>query len=759
MKTHLLSVAARSLLAWFSLSLFTCPGRAQSNVVLLVSSPGDYIGQGNVYVTTNPASFTFYSYPSYLGISAFGYWIQFSPPYGAPLTVGSYTNVPNSPFGPAVSVSGNSRGCSQYCGSFQVLEIHTNSAGTVDRFWATLTQRCECLMPPLTGEIRYNSALAPPVPPSKTLQVPSQYSTIQAAMDAASPLGLDTVLVGPGVYSEVVSFRGKDIRVISEWGPGFATIRGPYAAPVVLFAGSETALSLFSGFNVQSTVPSLSSGVVLNTAAAQVENNLVLGCQNGITAGASSATLRSNTVQNSSGTGISFSGIGSALIEGNTATGNQTGIALSGAGTPVVRNNFVAANRAGGISLSGYSDADLVQNVIVSNIGHGLSWQVPSGRRGPRAINNTIFQNTGSGIYADGYDTSSLLMNNLVVGTPALTVGTTGDTNLPVVHHNDFFSPAGAPFAALATNLLGLAANSSTNPLFVCEPSGDLRLLPVSPCLDAGTNDSLRPADFNGSARLLDGDLNGVPVVDLGAFELNPAALPQPCLYVTCPTNPTVNGLPGQTSVVATFPPPTGHPAAQLAAFPPSGTAFPGGTNVVACTATYGTNSALCLFSVVVNTWPMMGTPPQSTNLAAGAKAAFSVTMTNTTPPITYQWWKRGPGAFTNLVATTNSGAFTDTYTTPTLWAADSGAGYYAVARNAAGAVTSAVATVTIPCAQFSAAELASGSNFVLRWSGGGILESATNLAGPWGTVTNAQSPSTNLLDPRLPRQFFRVRQ
>jgi parallel beta-helix repeat protein len=758
MKTRLLFSLARAVCC-FSLCMLVRVGLAQSNLVLLVSQPGDYIGAGNVYVTTNPASFSFSSNPTFIGISAFGFWIQFSPPYQSVLAVGSYTNVPGSVTAPMVSVSGNSRGCSQYCGNFQVLEVHTNDVGAIDRFWATFTQNCECFMAPMSGEVRYNSQLAPPVPASRTLRVPSQYATIQTGLDAASPLAVDTVLVAGGVYSEIITFRGKTVQLVSESGPTFTTIQGPNLNTVVTFIGTETTAAMLSGFRVQSSVGQYSAGIVLNGASPLVANNMVLGCQTGIAGGASSAVIRSNTIQNSFGSGISFGGPGSALIEGNTVSGNQLGIALSAAAIPVVRNNFVAANHGDGINVAGYSDAEIIQNIIASNTGNGLSWQVPAGRRGPRAINNTFYQNTVSGIFADGYDTNSLIMNNIVVGTPALKIGSTGDTNFPVILYNDFFSQSGTPYSGLATNFPAGAGNISTNPLFACERNGNWHLVATSPCIDAGTNDSLLAVDFDGRPRLLDGNLDGTAVVDMGAFELDPAAAPQPCLYINCPSSMSVTGLPGQPTVAANHPPPVGHPAAQITSSPPSGSAFPGGTNLVTCTAAYGSNSVSCAFTVIVNTWPGIAQQPQNVYVPAGTSASFTVTVTNATTPITYQWWKQIVGVSTNIVATTNSSASVDSYTAPLIWATNSGTGYFVVLRNAAGAVTSSVATVTVPPAQFNTPFIFNGSNIVLNWSGGGVLQFATNLAGPWLQFTNAQSPYTNAINPTQPQGFFRARQ
>ena len=49
-----------------------------------------------------------------------------------------------------------------------------------------------------------------------TLLVPSQYATIQAAIDAAQPG--DTVVVAPGTYNEEINLLGKAITVRSSAG-------------------------------------------------------------------------------------------------------------------------------------------------------------------------------------------------------------------------------------------------------------------------------------------------------------------------------------------------------------------------------------------------------------------------------------------------------------------------------------------------------------------------------------------------------------
>ena len=79
--------------------------------------------------------------------------------------------------------------------------------------------------------------------------------------------------------------------------------------------------------------------------------------------------------------------------------------------------------------------------------------------------------------------------------------------------------------------------NIDANPCFVNAGGGDLRLLPISPCIDAGNNDFVPadtadldgdgntvepiPFDLDGHPRFVDGDCNDTAIVDMGAFEFN----------------------------------------------------------------------------------------------------------------------------------------------------------------------------------------------------------------------------------------------
>jgi len=88
---------------------------------------------------------------------------------------------------------------------------------------------------------------------SATLQVPGGYTTIQQAIDAASPG--DVVLVAPGVYVENIDFSGKAITVMGSGGASVTTLDGgapadPEHGSTVYFTHGEGSDSLLQGFTI-----------------------------------------------------------------------------------------------------------------------------------------------------------------------------------------------------------------------------------------------------------------------------------------------------------------------------------------------------------------------------------------------------------------------------------------------------------------------------------------------------------------------------
>jgi hypothetical protein len=83
---------------------------------------------------------------------------------------------------------------------------------------------------------------------------------------------------------------------------------------------------------------------------------------------------------------------------------------------------------------------------------------------------------------------------------------------------------------------------------------------------------------------------------------------------------------------------------------------------------------------------PQITTQPQSTSVAAGQTATFSVAATGTAP-LSYQWMEN---------STAISGATSASYTTAATASSDNGASFTVAVSNSAGSVTSSAATLTV---------------------------------------------------------------
>src|SRR5438128_7306021 len=431
---------------------------------------------------------------------------------------------------------GNGRSClGTACGDFEIREIQTNGNGQVTHFWVTLSHQCHCHEAPLTGEIRYNSLLAPPVPAPRTLRVPADFPTIQSALDNINMLSFDTVLVDPGVYVESVQFGAKRARLASLEGPSATYISAPTGSVAVAFTGAAPD-AVLSGFTIEKSTTAI---YISHGGSPTIVSNTIVNCGDGIICNSGrsdilgSPVIRGNAIIGCSGGAIGLAFTGTPLVEGNVMEDNAGGIGMGSAGAPVIRNNIIRRNRGDGIGMGNYSDPNILQNLIIGNVGNGISWLVPEGGRGPWIVNNTIVDNGGAGIAANGYDGASRIVNNVIVGSPALWVGDFNDINPPVIEFNDVYSAASNAYSGLITNLTGIAGNISADPFFTCQPGDDFHLLADSPCIDSGTNLTalLSGTDLSGRARTLVVHNNRQGQVTVGAFEFDLASPPVPSLF------------------------------------------------------------------------------------------------------------------------------------------------------------------------------------------------------------------------------------
>jgi parallel beta-helix repeat protein len=614
MKTFLLALI---------ISLTVPVAMAQSNMVLLISAPGELMGGGQTYYASNQVNVFLSGTPSAVTVRAFGFNITMAGPGGTALAVGQYSNAVMYPYNgsaPGLIAFANGRTCTNVCGNFQVFEIGTNSSGQVVRFRASFLQHCECgTTPPLTGEIRYNSQLAQTGPLPRTLLVPTDFPTIQSAVNDVDRLAVDTVLVGPGLYLESVQLGTKNVHLVSAAGPAVTSIMGPPGTSAVGLGTpyvNTAADSLLLGFTLTNSAYGIYVGGGFSPV---IVSNVVVNCGTGIYCNADGIStpaypiIRNNLVIGCSGGAVDLYFTAAPIIEHNLLEGNGGGIFLWSAGSPEIRNNIIKGNHSDGVSMANQYDVHVIQNLIMGNSGSGISLSSPQGGfQALWAFNNTVVDNSGPGISVGGFASGSAIMNNIIVGDPPLE-GVEG-----TIQFNDFYPPPGAVLSGSITNLIGTDGNFSANPFLVCQPSEDYHLLPGSPCIDAGTNGvpMLLPADFDGQPRLLAGTTNGPATVDLGAYEFSPTNPPIACLFLFCASNMVVIAPPGQSSTTVEYPPAYATPGASLSYSPVSGSVFPAGDDPVSVSSVYGSNELDCSFTVSVLTTEDFGRGLNATNLS-----------------------------------------------------------------------------------------------------------------------------------------------
>ncbi len=323
---------------------------------------------------------------------------------------------------------------------------------------------------------------------SAGIMVPSDYPTIQEAIDAAKEN--DSIFVSPGRYIENIDFKGKDIKVRSTEGISNTVIDGDGKGSTVTFNGGESETTILDGFTI---INGSQSGILCDSSSSPTLSNLRItsshsyygggiGCLNNSSPFINNVTLIGNNAEY--GGGIYCWNKSSPHLRNVRITGNFAndggGLSCSDSSDPVLENVLIVKNSAaygGGVEIFFYS-SPIFRNVTIANNSSALSLGgiYCNVSLEPNLINTIVWSNPLAAVYFETINSP----NSITVSYSDIEGGRSGiqDNNHGTVNWLD--------------------GNINSNPLFINPEGGDFRLQSGSPCIDKGDSSSIYN-DFDGS--------------------------------------------------------------------------------------------------------------------------------------------------------------------------------------------------------------------------------------------------------------------
>ncbi len=217
--------------------------------------------------------------------------------------------------------------------------------------------------------------------------------------------------------------------------------------------------------------------------------------------------------------------ITNCIFSNNSADGLGGGINNSASSLTLLNCTFsgnFASSGGGGMSNGGASSVTIANCIFTDNSTSGLGGGIMDGFSIMIMTNCTFYGNSadnhGGGIYNIKSPTpgprSPVLTNCIFWGNTAIA----GNS----IYNFDGNSPVTANDCDIQGGYIGIG-NITSDPLFTDPANGDFHLKLGSPCIDRGDNiaPNIPTLDFEGDNRIIDGNMDGMDMVDMGADEFS----------------------------------------------------------------------------------------------------------------------------------------------------------------------------------------------------------------------------------------------
>ena len=338
-------------------------------------------------------------------------------------------------------------------------------------------------------------------------------TTLRAAIMEANALGGDdTINVPAGTFALSIAGTGEDAAATGDLDvtdtTGSLTIQGAGAGQTIIDANQiDRVFQTFAGVTLDIEDVTITGGSVTG----------LNGRGGGIYNTDGTVTLTDSVVDGNladHGGGIWSSGNGATMtltnstVSNNTASGNAGGVDNNNAGTLTITNSTLSANTGNvGGAIFNYGTVQITNSTLSGNSADQGGGIVSAGGgilgRTTTVQNTIIAGNSASRSDPDVLGSFTSQGNNLI-GDVGDASGFTDGVN------GDQVGGGGNP---VIDPLLGPLQDNGG-------PTFTHALLFGSPAIDAGDNTGVSATDQRGYSRLADGDGDGTPTVDIGAFEL-----------------------------------------------------------------------------------------------------------------------------------------------------------------------------------------------------------------------------------------------